>query len=120
MNPHLLGLYLVVCVAVSLLPLRRKPLLLKRMGVSVLNSLVMAVTLLSSLKAAYDLPWAIGVGLGAGLAFCVVTLLINSGMHILRKNKAIPPMFSGVPATLIYTGLLALAFSGFSREILFG
>jgi Na+-translocating ferredoxin:NAD+ oxidoreductase RnfA subunit len=35
-------------------------------------------------------------------------------MYILQQNKAIPPMFSGVPATLIYTGLLALAFTGFA------
>ena len=114
----LLALYLLTCGAVALLPLKSKRLLLKRMGISVLNTLVMAVPLLM-FRLGYDLPRAIGMGLGAGAAFLIVSLLINSGMHILQQNEAIPPSFAGVPATLVYTGLLALAFTGFTGEVLF-
>lgn len=114
----LITLYLIACGVITLVPLQDKRLLLKRMGMSVLNALVISVPLLSYLFG-YDLPAAIGLGLGAGLAFYIVTMLINSGMHILQQNKAIPSMFTGVPAALIYTGLLALAFTGFTGEILF-
>jgi len=114
----LLGLYLAVNIAIALLPLKHKRLLHKRMGMSVLNSLVMAVPLLAYLQGS-DMARAVGMGLGAGIAFYIVTMLINSGMYILQDNKAIPPMFTGVPATLVYTGLLALAFTGFTGEILF-
>ena len=117
----LLGLYLVVCVVIALLPqklARHRPILLRRIGISALNTLVMGVPLLAH-RMGESLPGAIGMGLGAGLAFLVVTMLINSGLHILQQNKAIPPMFTGVPAALIYTGLLALAFTGFKGEILF-
>ncbi|MDR0531617.1 MAG: hypothetical protein LBG83_06095 [Oscillospiraceae bacterium] len=114
----LLALYIVVCVVIASLPLRIKRLLLKRIGMSALNSVVMAVPLLI-FRAGENLSWAIGMGLGAGVAFFLVTLLINSGLHILQQNKAIPPVFSGVPAALIYTGLLALAFTGFTAEALF-
>ncbi len=117
----LLALYLLTCTVITLLPqslARHKPILLKRMGMSVLNTLVMGVPLLAH-HLGESLPGAIGMGLGAGAAFLIVTLLINSGLHILQQNKAIPPMFTGVPAALIYTGLLALAFTGFKGEILF-
>lgn len=117
----LLVLYLVTCVGIVLLPHKigkYKRLLLKRMGMSVLNTLVMGVPLLAH-NMGESLPGTIGMGLGAGIAFLIVTLLINSGLHILQQNKAIPPMFTGVPAALIYTGLLALAFTGFKGQILF-
>ncbi|MCL2298544.1 MAG: hypothetical protein FWC27_00150 [Firmicutes bacterium] len=117
----LLALYLAVCGTIALLPqeiARHKPLLLKRMGMSALNTIVMGVPLLAHLTGE-SLPGAIGMGLGAGVAFLVVTMLINSGLHILQQNKAIPPMFTGVPAALIYTGLLALAFTGFTGQVLF-
>ena len=114
----LLGLYLLACGTIALLPLKSKRLLLKRMGMSVLNTLVMSVPLLI-FRLGWNMPRAIGMGLGAGAAFLIVALLVNSGMHILQQNEAIPPMFAGVPATLIYTGLLALAFTGFTGEVLF-
>jgi len=114
----LLALYLLACGTVALLPLRHKRLLLKRMGMSALNTLVMAVPLLM-FRLGCSMPQAVGLGLGAGAAFLVVSLLINSGMHILQQNKAIPPMFAGVPALLVYTGLLALAFTGFTGQVLF-
>ena len=117
----LLALYLITCAVTALLPRKiahYKPILLKRIGMSALNTIVMGVPLLAY-HMGESLPNAIGMGLGAGVAFLVVTMLINSGLHILQQNKAIPPMFTGVPAALIYTGLLALAFTGFSGKILF-
>ena len=117
----LLGLYLVTCGVIVLLPLKAapfRPILLRRIGMSALNTIVMGVPLLAH-QMGESLPGAIGMGLGAGAAFLIVTMLINSGLHILQQNKAIPPMFTGVPAALIYTGLLALAFTGFQGKILF-
>jgi len=117
----LLALYLITCVVIVLLPHKlapRRPILLRRIGISALNTMVMGVPLLAHLTGE-SVFGAIGMGLGAGLAFLVVTMLINSGLHILQQNKAIPPMFTGVPAALIYTGLLALAFTGFQGKILF-
>jgi len=110
----LLVLYVIVNVVIMFLPLRHKRILHKRMGMSVLNTLVMGVPLLLFRQGNIYMGRAVGMALGAGVAFFIVTMLINSGMHILQQNKAIPPMFSGVPATLIYTGLLALAFTGFA------
>jgi Na+-translocating ferredoxin:NAD+ oxidoreductase RnfA subunit len=115
----LLVLYLIVCTTLSLVRFKAQAYLLKYMGMAVLNTLVMAVPLLS-FQLGYNLPRTIAMGVGAGLAFAGASLLINSGMHLLQQNKAIPVMFTGVPATLIYTALLALAFTGFTGSSLFG
>jgi electron transport complex protein RnfA len=110
----LLLLYLLENVVVRFLPASKQKLLMhKRVGAAVLNTLVIYIPLLIYRQGIQ--PWyALGLGLGAGAAFFLVTMLVNSGMHVLRQNKAIPTQFSGVPATLIYTGLLALAFTGFA------
>jgi len=110
----LLVLYVLVNVVIKFLPIKHKRIMHKRMGMSVLNALVMSVPLIIFRRGYVEIWPAIGWGLGAGVAFYCVTMLINSGMYILQQNKAIPAMFTGVPATLIYTGLLALAFTGFA------
>ncbi|MCL2531960.1 MAG: hypothetical protein FWE40_07375 [Oscillospiraceae bacterium] len=111
----LLVLYLLVNLVVHFLPASKHKLLFqKRIGAAALNTLVISIPLLLHLRANTSIGFALGMGLGAGVAFYVVTLLVNSGMHVLRQNKAIPTQFSGVPATLVYTGLLALAFTGFA------
>jgi len=117
----LLALYLLACSVIAVLPHKlapHRPILLRRIGMSALNTIVMGVPLLAH-HTGESLQGAIGMGLGAGVAFLVVALLINSGLHILQQNKAIPPTFTGVPAALIYTGLLALAFTGFEGKVLF-
>ena len=113
----LLLLYLLVCGTAALLKVRWKRYLLTRMGMAALNTLVMAVPLISY-RMGQTLPQAVAAGLCAGIAFAVASLLVNSGMHILQQNKSIPAMFTGVPATLLYTGLLSLAFTGFTGAML--
>ena len=115
----LLGIYLFVGTVISLVRFKYQAYLLKYMGMAILNTLVMAVPLLS-FQLGYDLPRAIAMGFSAGVAFLGASLLINSGMLLLQQNKSIPVMFTGVPATLLYTALLALAFTGFTGASLFG
>lgn len=115
----LLGVYLLCGAAISLIRFRYRAYLLKYMGMAILNTLVMSVPLLS-FQLGYNLPRAVAMGFGAGLAFLGASMLINSGMHLLQQNKSIPVMFTGVPATLLYTALLALAFTGFTGASLFG
>jgi Na+-translocating ferredoxin:NAD+ oxidoreductase RnfA subunit len=62
---------------------------------------------------------AIGAGLGAGLAYVIAVLLINTGLKRLDTNKSIPKIFKGTPAIFIYTALLSLAFTGISGTSIF-
>ena len=60
-----------------------------------------------------QLSWleAIGCGLGAGVGFAVAVFLIAWGDRRLRLSD-LPKSFQGLPARLLYLGILSLAFYG--------
>ena len=66
-----------------------------------------------------SLAKSIGFGLGLGLGFTVATLLIFEGYDHLN-SRHIPRAFRGLPITLIYIGILSMAFYGAigGRELL--
>lgn len=84
----------------------------KLLPYAALNSCVLGVCLLSA-RFAYTLPNSIGFALGSGLGFLVATLLVGEGQKRLDALP-LPRAFRGVPALLIYVGILSLAFFGLS------
>ena len=65
-------------------------------------------TLLISGSQHYTLAQSLGFGLGSAVGYLFAVLLVTEAQRRLRTD-AIPPMFRGLPITLIYTGILALA-----------
>ena len=88
---------------------------LRRIGAAAFNTLVIPLPLLSY-RSAYSVPEAVGVGLGAGAAFLIAAVLLSFGMSRIARSKRMPAAFRGIPALLLYTALLSLAFMGFSGE----
>lgn len=88
---------------------------LRRIGMAAFNTLVIPLPLLSY-RAAYTLPESIGAGLGTGAAFFIAAVLLSFGMSKIAQNDRMPAAFRGIPALLLYTALLSLAFMGFSGE----
>lgn len=123
-TPHtvIFVLVLIAVYAVTALFFRlafgAEPKFLSQLGISALNTLVLAVPFIN-FKAGYTFVESIGTGLGAGFAFFLAVMLIGSGMKTMAENKNIPPVFQGTPATFIYVALLSLAFTGFSGGSLF-
>ena len=68
-------------------------------------------TLLLVASRSFSLAESVGFGLGAGAGFALAVLLISWGERQLRMTD-LPAPFRGLPARLIYVGLLALAFHG--------
>ena len=66
-----------------------------------------------------SLAKSIGFGLGLGLGFTIATLMILQGYRHLNSQH-IPRAFRGFPVTLIYIGILSMAFYGAigGRELL--
>lgn len=54
------------------------------------------------------LPQAIGFALGSGGGYYLAVVLVAEGQRRLR-NRRIPMSFRGLPITLLYLGMLALA-----------
>ena len=54
-----------------------------------------------------------GFGLGSGLGYLLAVMLVTEADRRLR-SEAIPEAFRGLPITLVYIGVLALAIYGFT------
>ena len=100
----------VVCTAEELvlglgrrLPLAGK--LLRIVPAAALNSCVLGTVLVERTQS-FTLMQSLGFGL-------LAVLLVTEAQHRLR-SKAIPSAFRGLPITLVYIGVLALAIYGFT------
>lgn len=80
------------------------------------NSLVLGVTIVATMEAA-TLSGAVGLALGGGIGFFLVTTLLSAVQRQLRIAD-IPEAFRGVPATFVTVGLIALAFLAFDMVLL--
>ena len=107
----------VVCLAEHLVlwllrSLPRRSQLLRIVPLAALNSGVLGTVLVERTQT-FTLGQSLGFGLGSGLGYMLAVLLVTEARHRLR-SKAIPKAFRGLPITLVYIGVLALAIYGFT------
>lgn len=107
----------LVCLAEHLVlwllrSLPRRSQLLRIVPLAALNSGVLGTVLVERTQT-FTLGQSLGFGLGSGLGYVLAVLLVTEARHRLR-SKAIPKAFRGLPITLVYIGVLALAIYGFT------
>ena len=107
----------VVCLAEQLLLLLGRALphsgqLLRIVPLAGLNSCVLGTVLVERTQT-FTLGQSLGFGVGSGLGYVLAVLLVTEARHRLR-SKAIPTAFRGLPISLVYIGVLALAIYGFT------
>ena len=107
----------LVCLAEHLVlwllrSLPRRSQLLRIVPLAALNSGVLGTVLVERTQS-FTLGQSLGFGLGSGLGYVLAVLLVTEARHRLR-SKAIPKAFRGLPITLVYIGVLALAIYGFT------
>lgn len=78
-----------------------------------LNNLVIGVTLVINYQASLSFFPALGLSAGAAVGFLLLCAITAEGISRI-DNPDTPASFRGLPATLVYLGLLALALMGFS------
>ena len=86
--------------------------LIRILPVAAVNSGVLGTVLVERTQS-FTLAQSIGFGLGSGLGYLLAVMLVTEAGNRLR-SKAIPEAFRGLPITLIYIGVLALAIYGFT------
>lgn len=86
--------------------------LLRILPAAALNSCVLGTVLVSQTQN-FTLAQSAGFGLGSGLGYILAVMLVTEAQRRLR-SRAIPAAFRGLPITLIYIGVLALAIYGFT------
>ena len=114
------GVYLaciaVVClfelVVLKLAKGPRSGQLIRILPIAAMNSGVLGTVLVERTQS-FTLEQSIGFGLGSGLGYLLAVMLVTEAQNRLR-SRAIPEAFRGLPITLIYIGVLALAIYGFT------
>lgn len=86
--------------------------LIRILPVAAVNSGVLGTVLVERIQS-FTLEQSLGFGLGSGLGYLLAVMLVTEAGNRLR-SKAIPEAFRGLPITLIYIGVLALAIYGFT------
>lgn len=74
------------------------------------NSSVLG-TLLICANQNYTMLQSVAFGLGSGVGYLVAVFIVDEGRRRLR-SKDVPSIFQGLPASLIYIGILSLAIYG--------
>lgn len=86
--------------------------LIRILPVAAVNSGVLGTVLVERIQS-FTLEQSLGFGLGSGLGYLLAVMLVTEAQNRLR-SRAIPEAFRGLPITLIYIGVLALAIYGFT------
>ena len=111
----------LVCIAVVclfelvILKLAKDPRsgqLIRILPIAAVNSGVLGTVLVERTQS-FTLEQSIGFGIGSGLGYLLAVMLVTEAQNRLR-SRAIPEAFRGLPITLIYIGVLALAIYGFT------
>ncbi|MGI5893236.1 MAG: Rnf-Nqr domain containing protein [Candidatus Merdivicinus sp.] len=100
--------YILFLLGCSKLPSHYRSQIIPMIHLSAFNGAVFGSLLLSRND---DLLGHIATGLGTGIGFILASYLIALGHERLSSDK-IPSAFRGFPITLIYIGILSLAFYG--------
>ncbi len=113
---------IIVCIdgllyLLSIVILRRSPTLYRRnrhlLALAAFNNLVVGTALLLNLQVSVSFVTALSLSIGASVGFTVVCAMTAEAVERM-DNPDIPAAFRGLPATLVYLGLLALALMGFT------
>ena len=86
--------------------------LIRILPIAAVNSGVLGTVLVERTQS-FTLEQSLGFGLGSGLGYLLAVMLVTEADRRLR-SEAIPEAFRGLPITLIYIGVLALAIYGFT------
>ena len=86
--------------------------LIRILPIAAVNSGVLGTVLVERTQS-FTLEQSMGFGLGSGLGYLLAVMLVTEADRRLR-SEAIPEAFRGLPITLIYIGVLALAIYGFT------
>ena len=86
--------------------------LIRILPIAAVNSGVLGTVLVERTQS-FTLEQSLGFGLGSGLDYLLAVMLVTEAQNRLR-SRAIPEAFRGLPVTLIYIGVLALAIYGFT------
>lgn len=79
---------------------------------ALINSIIIGAPLAAVSANIPNWQTAMGYGIGSGLSFGLAMFIVKNGLDIL-DNPDVPKAFRGMPAMMIYLGILSLGFCAF-------
>ena len=115
----MVAITVVLYVVFSLLLMWLLPRFYKRirrlLPMAAFNNLVVGIALVCNAHYGTNLAGNLGLAVGSALSFGAITWLTAEGIERM-DNPDMPEAFRGMPSTLLYVGLLALALMGFASD----
>ncbi len=106
----LVAAFVLMVLLVSLMPIRNKKEILAVLPLACFNCAVMGPILITQAQS-YDFTQTMGFALGSGLGYGMAVLMVTEGRTKLRSSK-VPHSLRGLPVDLLYIGILAMAIYG--------
>lgn len=104
--------FIVLAVVVFVVKPQNSKTVIAVLPTATFNTAVMG-TMLLCINQSFTLLQTVGFSFGSAWGYLLAMLLVNEGQRKLR-SRAVPAAFKGLPITLLYIGILALAFYGFT------
>ncbi len=102
--------FVLMVLVVSLLPIRNKKEILAVLPLACFNCAVLGPMLITQAQN-YDFTQTMGFALGSGLGYGLAVLMVTEG-QIKLENRRVPKSLRGLPVDLLYIGILAMAIYG--------
>lgn len=105
----------IVVVAVTLLKVPIADKIARTLPMATFNCAVIGCSLLTTIQN-YSLGQTMGFALGSGLGYTLAVMAVTEGQRKLQ-GRTVPNTFRGLPVTLLYIAVLALAIYGFTGHM---
>ena len=107
--------YLLVMYLIQWLKLPRSKELIAVLPLATFNTAVLGPLLIADTQS-FTLSQTLGFSVGSALGYMLAVVIVAEGQRKLQ-SEAVPAPFRGLPITLIYIGILALAIYGFTGHM---
>ena len=103
--------FVVLVLVLAVLKERAKP-VVAVLPMATFNTAVLGLLLITTTQS-FTLLETMGFALGSGVGYLAAVLVVSEGQRKMRDAN-VPASFRGLPITLIYIGIVALAIYGFT------
>ena len=107
--------FFIVLVLVVVLRSKGAPRIIPVLPMATFNCCILG-TLMITTTQSFTLLQTMGFALGTSLGYALALIVVTEGQRRLQ-NPNIPAPFRGLPATLLYIGIVALAIYGFTGHM---
>ncbi len=107
--------YLLVMYLIQWLRLPHAKELIAVLPLATFNTAVLGPLLIADTQS-FTLSQTLGFSIGSALGYMLAVVIVAEGQRKLQ-SEAVPASFRGLPITLIYIGILALAIYGFTGHM---